>query len=678
MKHLVVYINRTLVILLLALGYVVQAQESKFGKVTYNDFLETKNLLDKEAEAIVLLKDKKIEFKYIRGEGFYQFIDVHERILIRDRSGYDWATKEINLKINGKDKDVISGVKGYTFSLMNNAVVQTKMKNSAIFEEDQGRYLKRVKFTLPALTEGSIVDYKYTIKSPFLGNIDNIILQYKIPIKELKFELKIPEYFGVKKYFNPRSSLRYNIAEDKKIKNIQFSGINNRGVNWGGNDRDQNYSSSKVSYYDRVFSINKKEIPALKDEELVDYINNYRAYITWEIMHFKPPQGLSTNFSESWEDVARTIYGIAEFRRSIENTNYFSNTVDAQFAITMNDKSSAISIYNFVKSKVKWNNYLGYIPDKGAKEAFISGSGNVADINLLLVAILKYKGFDASPILLSTMDNGIPLLPTTRGLNYVIAGVNINDNIYLLDATSPNQDFGLLPKRARNWRGKLIKEDASVYWIDLSPKIMTTEKTNLTYVLSAAGGAQGKLETSANGYKISMLRDIIQEYGQEKGLLLRHSKNEEVIYSEIKVSDSNNTFKQKSSFIMPEAMEEIDGRFYLNPKLFLQDLEIPFKSNERNLPIIYDYPFTTTKTMNIMIPENYKIESLPEKARISLESGGGEYKYSIVGDNKRIRIVSQLTINRVAFTKNEYDYLKQIYNLLKTKEDEQIILSKKE
>jgi hypothetical protein len=60
----------------------------------------------------------------------------------------------------------------------------------------------------------------------------------------------------------------------------------------------------------------------------------------------------------------------------------------------------------------------------------------VAEINLMLTAMLRYAGLDANPVLTSTRDNGIAVFPTRTAYNYVIASVKIADKQYLLDATS--------------------------------------------------------------------------------------------------------------------------------------------------------------------------------------------------------------------------------------------------
>jgi len=59
-------------------------------------------------------------------------------------------------------------------------------------------------------------------------------------------------------------------------------------------------------------------------------------------------------------------------------------------------------LYQHVKEKVTWDDRYGKYTSQDIKEAYNKGKGNVADINLLLVAMLKKAGFSVNPVILST------------------------------------------------------------------------------------------------------------------------------------------------------------------------------------------------------------------------------------------------------------------------------------
>lgn len=69
-----------------------------------------------------------------------------------------------------KDNDgetSLQGLKCATYNLEAGKVEETKLEKSQVFEEQVDKYRKRVRFTAPAVKQGSIVEYEYTIQSDF-------------------------------------------------------------------------------------------------------------------------------------------------------------------------------------------------------------------------------------------------------------------------------------------------------------------------------------------------------------------------------------------------------------------------------------------------------------------------------------------------------------------------------
>jgi len=124
-----------------------------------------------------------------------------------------------------------------------------------------------------------------------------------------------------------------------------------------------------------------------------------------------------------------------------------------------------------------------YSQKKGLKDAYKIGSGNVSEVNLLLVSMLRELGIEADPVLVSSTNNDIPIFPTREGFNYVIVQANYGGEKVLLDATEKFAGINLIPLRAANWKGRLIKEDGSSEWINLTNYTKSTETVLLTLKL---------------------------------------------------------------------------------------------------------------------------------------------------------------------------------------------------
>ena len=178
------------------------SQNFKFGKVSIEELQETEHKVDPSVNAAILHREYKTRFEYAEHEGFFLITEVFERIKIYKKEGFNWANKKVRLyQGSGSSREEISSLKGYTYFLEGSKIQEVKLKKDGIFEEKLNKYNKLKKFTMPNLKEGCVIEYKYTIKSPFTSNIDAYRFQETIPVNSVKMDFKTPEYLNYKTKF---------------------------------------------------------------------------------------------------------------------------------------------------------------------------------------------------------------------------------------------------------------------------------------------------------------------------------------------------------------------------------------------------------------------------------------------------------------------------------------------
>ncbi|MDV7392440.1 hypothetical protein RZS08_13835, partial [Arthrospira platensis SPKY1] len=168
-----------------------------------------------------------------------------------------------------------------------------------------------------------------------------------------------------------------------------------------------------------------------KNEGFVSNLKNYIPAINYELASVRYGNGLIKNFSLSWEDVAKTIYDNDSFGNELLQKGYFEDELAAALNGTLGTNERIIAVYEFVKSRMNWNEKYGVYTDLGVKKAYKEKIGNVADINLMLVAMFRHIGLNADPVLVSTRDNGIAFFPNRTAYNYVIAAVRTENGTLL-------------------------------------------------------------------------------------------------------------------------------------------------------------------------------------------------------------------------------------------------------
>ena len=282
----------------------------------------------------------------------------------------------------------------------------------------------------------------------------------------------------------------------------------------------------KINFLTDVYKIENDNIPALLEEPYVNNIDNYRTSQHFELSSIKWPNEPIEYFSKSWEDVAKTIFKEEDFGGELRKTSYFEKEIDEVIRNNSDPSKLIVSIFEFVKQKVKWNDYRGMFSDNGVKKAYETGSGNTADINLMLVAMLRHARLNADPLILSTRDHGIPLFPTIRGFNYVIAAVELDGSLILLDATEKNSTPNVLPLRDLNFQGRIIRKDGSSELVDLTPKQSAITSSICSLEIDEMGEISGGIRKTYLNFHATSYRDKYGKMDDEKIIAKLEEEND--------------------------------------------------------------------------------------------------------------------------------------------------------
>jgi len=655
------------------------AQAIKLGKVSKEELEEKYYPLDSSANAAILYKKRRTYYDYNGNEGWELVTKVHERIKIYNKEGYDWATKTIKLYTSGGDDETVS-IKGYTFNFTGNKVEKIKLKNSEVFKENINKYWKSKKFTMPNLTEGCVIEWEYTIHSPYYSNIDDMQFQYEIPLKYIDSEIRIPEYFVFK--YLPSTFYPIQVNQSQKNRKINFtyrSDNRDAAFSLGGSGGLTKSNNVSIDFLEKIYSSIEKNIPAIKDEPFTNNINNYKSKTSFELTAYTPKYGTHKYFNNTWEDVTKTIYKNSRFGAQLEKTSHFKEDLrnSVNTSAPLNEK--IITIFNLVKSKIKWDGFYSKYTAKGVKKAYNEGTGNVAEINLTLVSMLRQAGVNANPILVSTRDHGIPLFPTSEGFNYVIAGVEVNNNVILLDATEKYSLPNVLPLRDLNWQGRIVRKDESSNSINLLPKKHTKETCFLNIEIDDEGDLKGIQRVVFDNLQALQHRKKYNNVIENDMIAILEKDNGAIEINQLKVTNKNEIGKSlvyQFDFETDSQVELIGDKMYFSPLLFLSENENPFKLDDRKFPVDFGTPWEDKYTVSIQLPEGYTIESKPENVAYALPQDLGSYKFITVAKGNKLQVLSTIRINFPIIAPNYYGALKEFYKKMVDKQLEKVVLTK--
>lgn len=631
-----------------------KAQVLELGNVSIAELEEKAHSKDSSATAAVLFQKGTVNYVFEYRQRFKTITEVKTRIKIYKKEGYSFANQNIMYYSGERAYTQIAFTNAITYNLVNGKIEKTNLKEEGKFEQNVNKYLTQKKITMPNVKVGSIIEFQYTIIEEGIGTPTKWNFQNGIPVNYSEYITCIPEYFIFKK--NQKGFLFPKATTERKL------------------DRPD-YAEIKTTYL-------AENMPAMKEELYVNNIENFTSSISHELSAVNFPGIYYKLYSTDWETVSKSICKLDDFNIELNKKGYFEEDIKAVL-IGMNTRDEKIgAIFNYVKSKVKWDTTNGFLCHYGVRSAYKSGIGNAAEINLMLTAMLRYAQIEANPVLLSTRSNGLVLFPSLNAFNYVISAVEIENDLILLDATETNATPNILPLRDLNWEGRLIREKGnSSVAVDLNPKLLSRELINMNYVIDAFGLIKGKLRRQISNHLALKFRQDISLTNKEGYFqTLENNNNNIEINDYVRENDLEllNPIVESYSFKDNKSIEILNGKIYLAPLLFLTTIENPFKQEVRAYPVDFGYPIEKKFNINIEIPDGYVVESLPSPVNVTANEISGVFKYVIGAVDNKIQI--QVTMaNAIAIIPADfYEVLKEFYQMMVEKQNTKIILIKKQ
>ncbi|KQB40810.1 DUF3857 domain-containing protein [Flavobacterium aquidurense] len=656
-----------IIIIFLFLGFSkVKAQNYELGKVTIAELNEKVNPKDSTAPATILFKKGKTFYTFDKDKGFSANHLYEFKIKIYKKEGLKWADQKVRFYVGYQtmSEDRLEFSNAVTYNLENGSIVKTKLDNQGTFKKKVNEFWNEKTITLPNVKAGSIIEYRYILKSENVVKLPDFDFQYDIPINYFEYKTDIPEYY----IYKPILIGGHKVETDSKLTN-------------GSQSFEDEYNRSKGISYKQISAFYKgKDISALTKEPYVDNIDNYRGSVQHELERVRYPDQPVKDYTMTWEGVATNIFKNENFGKELNQSDFLLEDVKRLLTNVESKNERLNIIFKFIQNKMNWNEVNDCFTDKGVKKAYADQTGNVAEINFILINMLKLAGIDVGPVLVSTIENGVPVYPTRTGFNYVIAAAEIDGKQILLDASHKFTYPGVLPLNVLNWRGRLIKDDGTSQEINLVPDKASKEFSNLVVKIDNLGKIEGKIRIQRTDYDAYHFRIENANKNQDNYL----EKLEEQL-GDLKIS--NYTIENKKtnlsdpvietfSFVSDNRVEIIGNKIFVNPLLFFTRSKNPFTQEVRQMPIYFGYPTQEKFNLNIEIPDGYAIESLPSPIKISSENKEIVYVLNISGEENKIQISSLKEINNSIFAADQYNGLKELFQKMIMSQNEKIVLKK--
>ncbi len=661
------------IVLCLFISTLTFSQEKlniKFGKIAPADFEVNSPLIDSNTNAIVLADIGDTKFVGNLKGWFSLVFKRYKRIKILNKNGFDAANIYISLFTENNETEKLEDLQAQTYNLENNKVVTTKLSLKEVYDERVKKSLLKKKFTMPSVKEGSIIDISYTIKSDFLFNLQPWEFQNQYPCLWSEYNLGLPEIFNY--ILHKQGNLVYDINEITDGSEI-FAVRSSTGVT-------NNYDLKvNTPIQHRKWGI--KNLPGLKEEVYVSTVDNYSKKLEFQLSEYRFPEQPVEQIMESWPKVAKKLMEREDFGLAIsKNNDWLNDNLKLIIKNQTNNEDKIKLIYEYIRDNFSTTNTYGFTinDNNNLKDVFKKKNGTAAEINLLLIAMLKHENIECEPVLVSLRNRGkiTTSYPLIDRFNYLICEVQLNDKVFYLDASVPMLGFNKLQQSCYNGNAWSITTDIqkpinfladSLKEISNTIVLLSNDENGLlsgTYSKTLGDNASLKFRERMTGLSISTLKSEIAND------LISDIKIENIAIDSLKIYDAPITIRYALK------LQTESDLLYLNPMFGESIIKNPFAASKRNYPIEIPYTKKDQYLLNMQIPKGYEVEEQPKSERFKLNNDDGYFEYLVENKNGRIQIRSRIFFNKANFPIENYEALREFYSLIIKKQNEQIVLKK--
>ena len=608
----------------------------EWGKVTLQDLKLDVDSFAKDADAVLLCNYENMYFDHDKNT-YYRNLDVktaiYQRYKILSEKGTARASFRFSYVTNSSAK--ITGIKAICYNLgANGEIEKTELKPAEIYTTKLNSYLTEVAFAIPAVKKGSVFEVTYV-----QGHVGNYSLpgwSFNAAVPVIQSRLRIG--FIDAMIYHTQSRIN-NVKVEAVTKSFKATVLVGMGTEFDG--RETTFTANNVS--------------AVPDEPYMNCRENYENRLDFQIKDHSP----------FWTFFIEGINSYPEFEKLIMG-HQLTDNLDApgipkqQWQSVINENMTPVekvkAIFELVRNHMEWNNVTTAFGGGQNNWVWKDKKGSSAEINVLLISILKKAGIDAKPALVPARASGYPCIdyPMYAKFKSMLAYVDLGKGeTYLLDASDRFLPFGLTRYDALNNYVYILGAEGKDPWHETFDQGLNTEVITVMASLDTLGIIKGDIKLTFNNYMAAQVRQLksVEHIDSVEKTKPEYLSNIE----KIKIEEQNDSIDEvnrrvyKNIKFSKEATADNEGNLYFALTDIYGHAENPFTSKKRVSDVDLAYKRKQVSTLMLTVPANYVVDSLIQPT-------------AYITPDTSIKFVCQTRFdNGVLYITQKIEYLKSFY-----------------
>ena len=518
------------------------------------------------------------------------------------------------------------------------------------------KYLAKT-FTLPDVHAGSIIEYHYSIDFA-----DHWIFGSHWLLSE--------DLFTKKAIFTLKPYQRYPW-------NVQWSWP--AGLPLG--------TTPPTEGPDHTVRMTSENIPAFIAEDYMPPVNE----VKFRVLFTYRDEPFESNVDKYWKQFAKKkigqIEGFADKKKAMEEA--VKSIVSASDAPEVKlrkiyDRVQQIPNASYMPAKSEEQRKRENIKEnKDVEDLWKHQYGDGVELTWLFLGLARAAGFEAYPCLVSGRSDYFFRKERVNGMeldaNVVLVKVGGKDQYF--DPGSAFTPYGLLPWMETGVAGMRFDKNGGT-WIqtEMPASSETRIERNAQLKLTTEGDLEGKLKVTFTG--LEALDRRIRQRNEDETARKKNLEDEVKNYipagSEVELintpewKNGNVLLTAEFNLKVPGWLSAAGKRALLPTGLFGASEKHLFEHANRIWPVYFKYPFETVDDITVALPDGWKVDNQPKD--MDRDAKAVEFKLEVKNDGGAVRIKRQLRSDVVMVGKEHYSILRNFYQLVKSEDEQQIVL----